>query len=383
MKVLLLDKAVFPRDKTCGDALTPRAIYVLRDMGLSALDIPKAWRVDAAEVVAPNGKRVGVPLPQRADWPDYVAIVPRLILDDAIRQHALRADVSFESPIHVDSIQITENGVDVRGKHDGHPVTFQAEAVVLATGVNTSLLIQTGLLRKQPPLALAARGYFEGIEGLDNPHHLQFRFDGLPLPGYGWVFPLSENSANVGLGLASISSLRRKSRKPQRPRQALEPFLQTPAMRTMLGQARRAGPVQSYPIRMDFPRAPTCGERLLLVGEAAGLVNPLSGDGIDYALESGRLAASYLDGAFHRGDLSGQALAGYHNLLREHFSSLFIFCNALQKLLAWPHLLDVLVTTAARYPRLPRALIEAVLGPEGPAYLKRKLLERTRIHQRW
>jgi geranylgeranyl reductase family protein len=378
-KVLLLDKAAFPRDKTCGDALTPRAIRELQNIGISALELPKAWRVGVADVVAPNGKRVSVPLPKRSDWPDFMAIVPRLVLDDVIRQRALGAGAGFESPVHVDSIQPSRSGVRLGGRRGKHSFTLQAQAVVLATGANTNLLIQSGVLHHQPRIALAARAYFEDIQGLGAPDHLQFRFDGLPLPGYGWIFPLSESSANIGLGLAPISTLRQKLHPPQKPRQALVPFLKTPGLQASLGRARRLGPIQSFPIRMDFPHAPTYGERLLLVGEAAGLVNPLSGDGIDFALESGRLAASQLAQAFAGNDLSKQALVGYDALLREHFQSLFTFCKAIQKLLAWPYLLNWLVATAARYPRLPRALIEVVLGPEGPAYLKRKLLGRATI----
>ena len=141
-------------------------------------------------------------------------------------------------------------------------------------------------------MALAARAYLENIRDL--PQRMQFRFDGLPLPGYGWIFPTSTTTANVGVALYPTPDVWKRFAKATPPREALEPFLGSPALREPLQGSRFAGHIQGYPIRMDFPRHSAVSDRALLVGEAAGLVNPLTGDGIDFALESGRLAAKHL-----------------------------------------------------------------------------------------
>src|SRR5690606_12222005 len=133
--------------------------------------------------------------------------------------------------------------------------------------------------------------YFEGVEFL--PNHFQFRFDGVPLPGYGWVFPVSQTSANIGAGF--IPSARGA---PLSAQAGFKTFVESSAMRRLLQNARQQSSLKSYPIRTDFASAPTFAERTLLIGEAAGLVNPLTGDGIDYALETGRIAAEHLINLF-------------------------------------------------------------------------------------
>src|SRR5262249_48317576 len=133
-------------------------------------------------------------------------------------------------------------------------------------------------------------------------------------------------------------------------------------IQAMLANAHRVGPVKGYPLRTDFASAPTFGDRLLLVGEAAGLVNPLTGEGIDYALESGRLAAQHLVRLFANGDFSGRSLEAYDQLLRQRFQPLFVFCGRMQRVTNYAFALNQAVGMAARYPRLKMHLINIGLG---------------------
>jgi geranylgeranyl reductase family protein len=359
LDVLLLDKADFPRDKTCGDALTPRALAVLADMGLLDEMERAGRRIHYVDIFAPQGHAVTTPIPKKDSLPGYALIVPRLILDNALRERAIAAGARFESPVHVTAVapfseQGKERGVLIRGEQRDRPVAFKARAAVIATGASTRLLWRMGLLRQAPPVTLAARAYLEGLAGLND--HMQIRFDGVPLPGYGWVFPLSDSAANVGAGFFRAGPATRHL--PGTPRAAFEAFVQTAPLRRMLAGAHYAGPVKSYPIRMDFATAPTFGKRTLLIGEAAGLVNPLTGEGIDYALESGRLAARHLA----RGDLTRADLEAYDGLLRQRFQRLFIFCNQLRDLFLNPLWLNRMVSAAAQRPDLKLLLTDIVLG---------------------
>jgi flavin-dependent dehydrogenase len=207
-------------------------------------------------------------------------------------------------------------------------------------------------------VAVAVRAYFEEVKGLAD--QIQLRFDGVPLPGYGWVFPLPNGSANIGAGV--FPSWWNWQRTAHTARAAYEAFIQGPALRAMLQEAHQLGPVKGYPLRVDFATAPTYGQRLLLVGEAAGLVNPLTGEGIDYALESGKLAAEHMIQVFNGGDFSLSALADYDRLLRHRFQRLFIVCNWIQNLLVNPLLLDTVIRTADRRPDLKMLLINIVFG---------------------
>ena len=373
LEVLLLDGAAFPRDKTCGDGLTPRAVQALNEMGLDPLNVPGAWRMNEVAVSAPNGRTVSLELPKKPSWPDHIIVAPRYALDDAVRVRALEAGAQFQR-VRVKGLgrdSHTTGYITVQGEQEGQDVSYRTRALVLATGANSGLLVKTGLLERPPPMALAARAYLENIQDL--PQRMQFRFDGLPLPGYGWIFPTSATTANVGLTLYPMPDVWKRLAKPTPPREALEPFLQSPALRGLLQGSRLAGPIQGYPIRMDFPRHSAVSDRVLLVGEAAGLVNPLTGDGIDFALESGRLAAKHLAAALAQGDLSRGGLSSYDARLRERFGSLFSFSRTLQKTLLSPSLLNTLVYLAERRPELAQGLANIVLGPEASRIGKRAL----------
>ncbi len=357
LNVLLLDKFDFPREKTCGDALTPRAVAQLDALGLLPQLQAAAQRVSGVEVVAPSGLMTRAELSAQAGRPDYALVVPRLILDAAICERAIRSGARFQGQTHVTAIETTSSGILVRARQAGGTVAFTGRLAVIATGASPKLLLQAGLLQQPPHTIVAARAYFEDIPDLSR--HLRFHFNGVPLPGYGWVFPLSESSANIGIG-----SLRAAQNGTGRSGKSADfaHFIATPAIQALLSGARQGGPVKSYPLRTDFATAPTVGERVLAVGEAAGLVNPITGEGIDYALESGKLAAAHLIELFRTGDLSQPALQCYDGVLREHFQPLFVYCRRRQRLIGSRWVLNQLIRAVDRRVAYRQKLINILLG---------------------
>lgn len=357
LDVLLVDKFNFPRDKTCGDGLTPRALAVLARMGLLDDLLPLGYRSRQMVVQAPNGRSITADFPAVRPEIDYMLVTPRLVLDRIILERALAAGATFRR-LRVNGVAPDSTGVTITGSNRGRTATLRAQAVVLATGANVKLLLQMGLLRRQPQVTLAARAYFKDIQGL-NPR-IQFYFEGVPLPGYGWIFPLSDTSANVGAGYFPRRWFTRGL--PSTPGKAFDDFIHTPAIRSLLGDARMEGPVKGYPLRTDFAAAPTFGRRVLLVGEAAGLVNPLTGEGIDYALESGQIAGRHLVSLFAAGSFLPQDFAAYDRLLRERFQTLFLFCSRVRGLCLNQASLNWLVKWAVHRPDLKDRLVEIVLG---------------------
>jgi geranylgeranyl reductase family protein len=352
LKVLLLDKAAFPRDKTCGDGLTPRAVGVLQDMGLIDDLKPAGHIIKRFEVFAPNGKSTRDVITVRDGLPDYAMVVPRFALDECIRNRAVQSGANFVQAQVVDVQRVNEH-VEIRLARAGTLETAQARIAVIATGANTRLLMHAGILKQQPKVMVASRAYFENVAGLSDIWTL--RFDDVPMPGYGWVFPAGNGLANIGVGYF-------KDGRDASAAQPFKQFIASKAVREMLAHAKQVGPVKGYPLRDDFLISPTFGEGVLLVGEAAGLVNPLTGEGIDYALESGRIAAQRIAGMFDAGDFSQAQFTAYDAELRAHFQLLFEFCIKVRELCLRPFVLNTLVSVANRRDDLRRRLVGVVLG---------------------
>ena len=315
-------------------------------------------RVDHVEIVAPGRAATHAAIAGRAGGAAYALVVPRRRLDDAIRARAVASGAAWRGGLDVVAVAADRAGVAIEARDAHGPVALEARVAVIATGASVGLLRRSGLLAGTPQMLIAARAYFEGVEGPAD--RLQLRFDGVPLPGYGWVFPVSATAANVGAGYFAPAWRRRWRRITARA--AFEAFVAAPALREALGRARMIGPVQGYPLRVDFATATTVAERILIVGEAAGLVNPLTGEGIDYALESGRLAGEHLADLLVAGDLSPGALGAYDQALRARFQSLFAFCAGVRRWLVHRAPLDLLVRVAKRRADLREALVETVLG---------------------
>jgi geranylgeranyl reductase family protein len=355
LDVLLLDKFDFPRDKTCGDALLPRALGVLAEMDILDDLLRLGCRTSGLKIFAPRGHSTVTPIPRQKEWPSHTLVVPRLTLDHIILERAVASGAKFQSPIHITDIEQDVNGVVVKGGRRSRSVSVKARLAIVATGASPKLLLRLGLLKQTPPLMLAARAYFEGVSGLNN--HLDLHFEEVPLPGYGWVFPLPDSVANIGAGF-----LPKGQHGPATPAAAFEHFIQIPTLKEMLARAKQVGPVKGYPLRADFATAPTFTERVIVVGEAAGLVNPLTGEGIDYALESGKIAAEHLAGMFAAGDLSRQRLGEYDRLLRQRFQRLFVTCNWMRDLFMNRPMLNHLVRVSHRQADLKLLLINLILG---------------------
>ena len=348
LDVLLLDRADFPRDKTCGDGLTPRALRVLDQMGILADVAAHGCAVNGYTVVAPNGRATSAEI-------GGALVVPRRVLDHLILKQAIASGAHFEPKVTVTHVEAHANGATV---HAGDSRRFEAREVVMATGAAFGVLTRSGMLRRPPRAMLAARAYFDNLQR-DVGRTFELRFTDVPMPGYGWVFPVGERAANIGVGFMP----RRRSGTAA---QAMARFTAGRALSDVLAGARQDGPLRGYPIRVDFLRSPTTAARTLLVGEAAGLVNPLTGEGIDYALESGRIAAEQLWAGFAGGALDDAAPA-YDRELRRRFGPIFRFSEIVRDWYCHPLLLNALVPLANAHPELRLLLARTVLGERQPA----------------
>lgn len=346
LRVALLDKFDFPRDKTCGDGLTPRALEALSALGVLPTIEKSAYWCNALTVRNSDEVMFRVELSRPREPSRRILILPRLNLDELLLQHAIQAGAQFIPDTKVENI-FQENG-RVRLAVEGGQ-SLDCAFAIIATGANIGLLRKTGLLKGPPSPNLAARAYFENVEGLDDT--IMLFFDGVQRPGYGWVFPTGPNTANVGCGVFFDSGT------PQTTH--LRHLIQShPHLRRILRNARQVGPIKGHPLRTDFSRALSGNGRILVAGEAVGLVHPITGEGIDYALESGRFAAEAILDSWQHGLSPRSVQRNYRAALGRNFGFTFALALFFQRTFFRDGLVDKALGRIQRRPYLHRALIE-------------------------
>lgn len=360
--VLLVDKAGFPRDKTCGDGLTPRALSVLQHMGLLEAVTRAGHRLNAIHLYAPDGSLVEAPIEPSNGRLPYVTVLPRLAFDDLLRRHAVAAGAEFVARFTATDV-LREGGrvAGVRAETPGGPVELRARQTVLATGATVGLLERAGLLDRPALFGRAARGYYEGVAGLADA--IEFHLESVPLPGYGWVFPASSTKANVGAGFFARWG---RSWSPGPPRQVYDTFVANPLMAGRLAPAELCAPVRSWPLRFDFPSARLAWPGLALVGEAAGLVNPLTGEGIDYALESAETAAEVLGSGLAQSQAMARLAETFSRALRGRLLGPFRLISWLRDFYMHAAVLNRIAQVARRDGEVRNTLVQVCLGNLSP-----------------
>lgn len=330
LDVVLADAAAFPRDKPCGDGLTPRAVHELRRLGLGDWLRGRAvsWGLRA------NGFGHELYLPWNGPHlPPYGSAVPRLELDATIRQVALEAGAAPADGVR--AVDVVRDGGRVTGvvvRRGRETSTITCERLVVADGARSQLGRLLGReWHRDTVYGVAARGYVKSGRS-DDPwisSHLELRDSrGELLSGYGWVFPLGDGEVNIGVG--TLATARRPTAVGLRG-----------LIDLYAGQRREEWELEgdvrapwSALLPMGGAVSGVAGPGWLLVGDAAGCVNPLNGEGIDYGLETGRLAADLL--------LEGDDLdRSWPPLLRRHYGEAFSVARRLAGLLTRPGLLPL------------------------------------------
>ncbi|MDX3537843.1 geranylgeranyl reductase family protein [Streptomyces sp. MB09-01] len=316
-RVLLLEAQRFPRDKVCGDALTQRAVRVLAAMGV--LDsLPPPERVRGLRVHMRGRGRRDFAYGAYPGTDSHCLVVPRRALDEAICARAVAVGSELWEGAAA-TAPIVERGrvVGVRVCRDGRLIDVRAAAVVAADGARSPLARAVGLL-PEGGLGVGVRGYLTGLDGLLDLQEVFLPLDDVAgrdlLPSFGWINPTCASEANIGVALF-------RPGYEGRAEHVLQNFL------ARLGTGRKAfdgrlrGEWATAPLRLDFSPGRCVGDGILLVGDAAGLVNPFTGEGISYALESGRTAAEVIDRGLTR-DPERPDLLDHALLLENSYSGL-------------------------------------------------------------
>jgi menaquinone-9 beta-reductase len=332
LDVLLADAAVFPRDKTCGDGLTPRAIEELSRLGLA--DWLRAHVVNQGLRAHGFGQTLLLPWPG-GTLPAWGSAVARTELDDHLRTTAIKAGASAVEGARAVGVRRDGDRVAaVEFERDGERFEIACQRLVVADGVRSPLGKLLGRQwHRETVYGVAGRCYVDSSMA-DDPwisSHLELRSaEGEILSGYGWIFPLGNGEVNVGVGTLATA---------KRPAEiALRPLMRfyVDERRDDFGLSGDARMPTSALLPMGGAVSSVAGPNWLLVGDAAACVNPLNGEGIDYGLETGRFAAEMLS------DSPDDLGTAWTSLLRDHYGESFSIARRLAGLVTVPHLLSTL-----------------------------------------
>lgn len=354
--VLMLDRQKFPRDKACGDGIPASVFEILCDFGMQE-KIKQAgfYEITDLRIVSPRGLIFDGPLTPGPRYGSEAHVVPRTQFDYLLQQHAIEMGAEFcqakvEEPIIEDG-QVK----GVKARVNGSTEEIRAKLVIAADGV-TSTIARALRPNKQQDLhkAVALRAYIDDIEAL--PGKVEFYLFKEILPGYAWIFPNGDNSANIGLGMRLDTFRKRKANL----KEMIKVFLEMPLVKERLQAGGHLHKAISWQLffgsQKNIQRA---YDGAMLVGDAAGLINPLTGGGIHNAMASARLAADAAQTALQRGDFSRQTLHVYDEGCHETmWRSLYRSYLIQRWMLRFPILVDFLVKRATNDGAFARTFME-------------------------
>ncbi len=359
-KVLLLEKENFPRDKPCGDAIGGKALNVLCELGLEGKLGERGFlRSSGLLFSSPNGSEVEIPLAaQGKNSGGYVC--KRVDFDSIVFENAKKkceviegaevSEVVFEGGEHAQGIGSGmgkgrgRKAVGVKVKQGGKTVEFNAKVIIGADGANSVVARKVGVHKIVPKhFCTAVRGYYGGIGGLRGNVEIHF----LPecMPGYFWIFPLSSHEANVGVGMLLSDIAARKLNLNK----VLQECLQNPKIAQRFASARSEGAIKGWSLPLASAKRKCAGNGWVLLGDAASLIDPFSGEGIGNGMKSAKIASTVLGGALKgKGRVEEEDCLAYESALWKEIGADADTSYKMQKLGANGWLLDFIIGKAQK-----------------------------------
>ena len=386
LDVALVEKATFPRDKICGDGLTPRAVRELIHLGIDTT----GWRRSRGLRIVGGGQHFTLDWPESSTWPGHGLVRTRRQLDENLARHAqargarLFERTSVTAPVHDATGRVTgvrAKLLDDTGRATGAALQIDAPVVVAADGVSSRLATAVGRQKREDRvMGVAVRAYYRSAALATEDYlvsHLELWTTDetgarILMPGYGWIFPLEDGRANVGLGILDTSSAFGQTDY----KDVLRRWIDTLAPTWGFEFDEEAGPIRGAALPMGFNRTPLYADGLLLVGDAAGMVNPFNGEGIDYALEAARVGAEVIVQAFGRARAAGaggdaareRVLAAYPQVMKDELGGYFTLGRWFAHAIGHPEVMRLATKYGLPRRRLMRLLLKIMANlPETPA----------------
>ena len=372
LDVLLLEKGVFPREKVCGDGLTPRGVKQLIDLGIDTRE-EAGWLHNRGLRIITAHHTLELDWPDLTDYPPYGVVRPRADFDEMMVRVAESAGARLVEHTTVHGAVSHERtgrviGVNATTGPDKIPVSYRAPVVLACDGASARLAVSVGIEKRvDRPIGVAIRRYYNSPRTKDDylESHLQLWDRGDPanpklLPGYGWIFGMGDGTVNVGLGILSTSTAFRDTDY----RAMMRTWLAGLPEEWGLTEDNGIGRIGGAALPMGFSRTPHYRDGLLLLGDAGGAVNPFNGEGIGYAMHSAKLAAEHVVQALARPEGPGRerVLAGYATALHDALGGYYALGNRFSRLIGNPTIMGLATKYGMPRESLMRFVLKLLAG---------------------
>jgi geranylgeranyl reductase family protein len=354
LDVLVLEKSTFPREKVCGDGLTPRAVKALTGMGVP-IAASDGWLRNKGLRIIGGGGRIELDWPDLSSYPGYGLVRTRTDFDQILARHAQKAGARLLEGVNVTAPLLDDRTGRITGVTTKDKRQFRGRLVVAADGNSSRLSVAMGLHKRDDrPLGVAVRTYYTSPRHDDD--YLEAWLDlwdgSSLLPGYGWIFGMGDGTSNVGLGLLNTS----KGFGEIDYRDLLRKWLAAMPAEWGFTEENRTQPVRGAALPMGFNRTPHYTRGLLLAGDAGGMVNPFNGEGIAYALESGELAARVITQALARPTAASRerVLQTYPRQLKEAYGGYYTLGRVFVELIGKPSFMQFATRHGVKRPYIMR-----------------------------
>jgi geranylgeranyl reductase family protein len=372
LRVIVCEKSQFPREKVCGDGLTPRAVKQLIAMGIDT-SAENGWVRNQGLRILGGGMRIELPWPDLASYPSYGLVRPRQDFDEVLARAAQKAGAQLHELTPVTAPLVDERSGRVVGVETKGGGRFTAPVTFIADGNSSRLSLQLSRERREDrPMGVAYRRYFTSPRHDDDwlESWLEL-WDGKPgegrlLPGYGWVFGIGDGTSNVGLGILNTSDAFGKTDY----RHMLDRWLASMPEEWGFVEDNATGPTRGAALPMGFNRTPHYADGALLVGDAGGMVNPMNGEGIAYAMESGKIAAELVAQALAEPTAARRerVLESYPKVLQDTYGGYFTLGRVFVKAIGHPEVMKLLTRHGLPHPTLMKfclKLLANLAEPQG------------------
>jgi geranylgeranyl reductase family protein len=344
-EVTLVEKKEYPREKTCGDGLTPRAIRQLQDMGFD-FDVPEFHRITGLRSYAGDDLMIEMAWPEHSRFPNWGGVIRRLDLDQQVARLAEKEGVRIREKTTATPVIEAGTLTAVSLVNGGSTESMKPDISIIADGSMNRFGRELGTERRRDyPMGMAARGYYSSPRS-DDPF-LESQLDlrdgnGNTMPGYGWVFPLGDGTVNVGVGLLSTF----RHWKDVNTTNMMNDYVASAPDYWELSEESRLSKPMGGKLTMSYSKSPLVGGNWLTIGDAAGAINPWNGEGISYAYETGRLAAEYVGQAIGADDPG--LLRRYPQRLEDEYGLYYKMARIFVKLIGYPSVMRTVAHTGMR-----------------------------------